>query len=164
MSSPLIRAQGFLELNLFNAVFLTGSVAFELGPTKEVTLTNGDTRNVTTMTIGAANVTAFIGANGPYWTDLDGDHSVDEATELSDDAIGFHITDFDMGVMVMASVDFTELGLYLAAKASVHSFGLVGIDIIDATGRFDVALNLGIGTSGLAVVDLAEPATARSSA
>ena len=34
MNSPLIRAQGFLELNLFDTIFLTGSVAFELGPTQ----------------------------------------------------------------------------------------------------------------------------------
>ena len=34
------------------------------------------TKEVTTMTIGAANVTAFIGSGGPYWTDLDGDHQV----------------------------------------------------------------------------------------
>ena len=39
MDSPLIRAQGFLELNFFDTIFLTGSVAFELGPTQTVTLT-----------------------------------------------------------------------------------------------------------------------------
>ena len=44
MESPLIRAQGFLELNIFNTVFLTGSVAFELGPTHTVTLSDGGTK------------------------------------------------------------------------------------------------------------------------
>ena len=71
MDSSLIRAQGFLELNLFDTIYLTGSVAFELGPVQEVTLTDAahTVKEVTTMTVGAANVTAFIGANGPYWTD-----------------------------------------------------------------------------------------------
>jgi hypothetical protein len=157
MNSSLIRAQGFVELQILDNIFLTGSIAFELGPTQDVTLTNGDTRTVTTMTIGAANVTAFIGVNGPYWTDDDGDHSVD-AGELSTTAIGFHITDLDIGIMLMASVsiDPAELGVYLAAKLNVHSFGLVGIDGLTAAGAFDVELNIGIGTSGLAVVNFVE--------
>ena len=61
MDSALIRAQGFLELNLFNTVFLTGSVAFELGPTRTVTLTGTptNTKEVTTMTI-----VKFVSASG----------------------------------------------------------------------------------------------------
>ena len=40
------------------------------------------------MTIGAADVTAFIGADGPYWTDLDGAHDVSWSfnTGTGDDA------------------------------------------------------------------------------
>ncbi|MFC1516467.1 Ig-like domain-containing protein, partial [Thermodesulfobacteriota bacterium] len=153
MDSSLIRAQGFMELNIFDALYLTGSIAFELGPTQEVTLTDSTTKEVTTMTIGGANVTAFIGANGPYWTDTNGDHSVN-SNELNPNAIGFHITDLDVGIMIMASVNPLDLGVYLAAKASVESFGVVGIDALEATGRFDIAMNVGIGLgSGAAVVD-----------
>jgi PKD repeat protein/Ca2+-binding EF-hand superfamily protein len=156
MDSSLVRAQGFVELNLFGTLYLTGSIAFELGPTQDVILTNGSTAHVTTMTIGAANVTAFIGANGPYWTDTNGNHSVD-SDELNSNSIGFHITDLDVGIMVMASVDLFDSGVYLSAKASVESFGVVGISVLEATGRFDIALNVGIGTeailSGGAVVD-----------
>ncbi|MBN2477300.1 MAG: hypothetical protein JXB62_22025 [Pirellulales bacterium] len=183
MDSPLIRAQGFLELGLFGSLILTGSIAFELGPTQEVTLTDDEStpKTVTTMTIGAANVTAFVGVGGPYWTDLDGDHKVswsdadgnpltqaqagssdtvvdaNETAELDEDAIGLHITDLDLGLMVMASTEISDPGVYLAAKASVDSFGFVGVDQVEATGTFDIALNLGIGTAGLAVVDF--PAT-----
>jgi Ca2+-binding EF-hand superfamily protein len=153
MGTALIRAQGFAELKILDSLYLTGSIAFEMGPTRQVTLTDGTTKTVTTMTIGAANVTAFIGANGPYWTDTDGDHSVDSG-ELNSRAIGFHITDLDAGIMVMASVGLSDIGLYLAVKASVESFGVVGIPMLDASGRFDIAINTGIGTaSGAAVVD-----------
>ncbi len=177
MDSPVIRAQGFVELNIFDVVILTGSVAFELGPTQDVTLTNGSTRTVTTMTIGAANVTAFVGAFGPYWTDLDGDHEVswtdvsgntltqaqagsadtvvdvDETAELNGNAIGLQVTDLDVGIMVMAATGLNDLGVYLAAKASVHSFGVVGVPGLTAAGQFNIELNLGFGTSGVAVVD-----------
>ena len=189
MKSSLIRAQGFLQLNLFDTIFLTGSVAFELGPTRTVTLTDDgpdadtapDTKEVTTMTIGASDITAFIGVNGPYWVDLDGDHKVswadangqpltqsqagsadtvvdaNETAELNDDSVGFHITDLDVGFALMASTNPQDVGVYLAGKLNVHSFGLIGIDGLTATGAFDVALNVGIGLSGLdpnlAVVD-----------
>lgn len=182
MDSSVIRAQGLLELDLFGVLVLNGSIAFELGPTEEVTLSNGDTKTVTTMTVGAANVTAFVGYNGPYWTDLDGDHAVswsdangnpltqqeadtdgdyvvdaDETAELNEDAIGLAITDLDLGLMLMASTNPADLGVYLAAKASVHSFGFVGIDQVVVEGTFDIALNMGIGmevaTGNPAVVD-----------
>ena len=76
-----------------------------------------------------------------------------DAAELDANAVGFHITDLDMGIMVMASTAPADLGVYVAAKASVHSFGLVGIDVLTATGQFDIALNVGIGTTGVDVVD-----------
>ena len=217
MDSSLIRAQGFLELNLFDTVFLTGSVAFELGPTHTVTLTGTPTttKEVSTMTIGAADVTAFIGASGPYWTDVDGDHEVswafntgngvsasrtilegsikigsttytvgqvlpvnvvgrlgagevltmangtkygdidgdgvidaNETDELNENAVGFEITDLDVGIALMVSTDPTDLGVYLAGKLDVHSFGLVGIDGLTATGTFSVELNVGFGLTG----------------
>ena len=72
---------------------------------------------------------------------------------MNADAIGFHITNFDIGVMVMAAFDplGLDLGLYLAAKASASGVGLVGVDGLSASGRFDVELNVGIGASGLAL-------------
>ena len=153
MDSSLILAQGFVQIDLFGAVILTGSVAFELGPRQNVTLTDGSTKSVTTMTIGAANVTAFIGINGPYWTDT-GDHIV-QPGELSSTARGFHITDFDMGIMVMASTALSDVGAYLAASATVNSFGLVNLPYVDAQGQFDIKINVGFGlASGAAVVDL----------
>ena len=129
------------------------------------------------MSIGGANITAFIGANGPYWTDLDGDHEVswsdangnpltqgdvgsvdgivdaDETEELNENAIGFHVTDLDVGILVMASIDINDLGVFLAADASVHSFGLVGVPLLSASGAFDINLNVGIGIGGAAGFD-----------
>jgi hypothetical protein len=143
MPTPLIRVQGFVNLNIMDIIYVSGSVAFELGPRQTVTLSGGGgTKTVTTMSIGIANATAFIGANGPYWTDTDHDHSVDQ-NELSSSAIGFGITDFDAGLLVMASTDPADLGAFVALKASVHSFGLVNIPGVTASGTFEVSLNLG---------------------
>jgi hypothetical protein len=158
MNSPLIRAQGFVEINLFDTVYLTGSVAFELGPTHDVTLSDGiTTKHVSTMTIGAADVTVFIGTGGPYWEDDDHDHEISDG-ELSDDAIGIHITDLDVGLVLMVSTDPDNAGVYVAGKIDLPTFGLVGIDGLTAEGSGDIEFNIGVGLSGglepdVAVVD-----------
>jgi hypothetical protein len=96
--SPLIRAEGFLELDILGNVIITGSVAFELGPVETVTLNNGtdteeaSTKTVTTLSIGASNVTAFVGVGGPYWTDLDRDQEVGWSFTTGDDVASRTIT------------------------------------------------------------------------
>src|SRR5260221_5042313 len=97
-AGELIRASvEHATLQISDFVFITGSFAFEKGPIATVHVTGGATSAATTaflkalkldlppraipalgasttelsfMTIGASNVHAFIGMNGPYWTDL----------------------------------------------------------------------------------------------
>ena len=76
MDSPLIRAEGRVELDVLGVVTLSGSIAFEMGPVENITLTDGSSKDVTTMTIGGADISAFVGIDGPYWTDLDGNSEV----------------------------------------------------------------------------------------
>ena len=103
------------------------------------------------MTIGAANVSAFIGANGPYWRDTDRDGDVD-SNELSPDAIGVHVTDLDLGVFVGA--DLLGLGAYVAIKLDIEDFGLVGIPGVELDGTLSVDLNLGASLmNGGAAID-----------
>ena len=64
------------ELQIGSYVFVRGAMAFEKGPDVDVTLTDGLTSHVSSMSIGAQGLTMFFGANGPYWTDLDGNGSV----------------------------------------------------------------------------------------
>ena len=112
---------------------------------------DGDTKTVTTMTIGAADVTAFIGANGPYWTDTNGDHEASPRMRTERRIrSAFAITDLDVGIALMVSTDPDRprrLSRRQAQRAT--DFGLVGIDGLTATGTFDVELNVGIGLSGL---------------
>ncbi len=234
MDSSLVRAQGFVELDIFGSVILTGSVAFELGPMQDVVLTDGSPRHVTTMTIGGLDICAFVGYQGPYWTDLDQDHLVSwalpaltdgddadefvdvltfdgvaygdkdydgivdpgetadpdlarwtlprltdgsvvtfegvqygdlngnglvdrgETAELSEDAVGLHITDLDIGLVLMASVslDPEDIGVYLAADARIQSFGFVGLDdFIEINGELFLQLNVGVGLSFASLLD-----------
>ncbi|MCF7973670.1 MAG: LEPR-XLL domain-containing protein, partial [Phycisphaerae bacterium] len=148
MSTPLIRAQGFVHLNVLDSLYASGSAAFELGPTADVKIKDAvtglsTTKQVRTLSIGVANANAFIGANGPYWTDTNHNNSVD-AGELSSTAIGFSVTDFDAGLLVMSPTGAGQPGPYFGLKASVTSFGLVNMPAgITATGTFDIAINKG---------------------
>ncbi len=226
--TPIIRAQGIFDIAILDNLFLSGSVAFELGEVQDVTLTNDTTIEVSTLNIGAANVNAFVGDKGPYFRDLNANGEVDwsfktgddqsteasrtltsgavedadgnifdaasgsvvlapdtvytpvdgqvvtvegmnfgdlnsngmtednETGELSETAIGFALTDLDIGLTVMAATSLDAIGVYLAGAASVESFGLVNVPFVDATGRFDIAINVGLGTEGVAVVDFKE--------
>ena len=71
MDSFAVKAEGRVELDILGSLTLSGSLAFELGPKEEVILANGDRKDVTTMTIGGADISAFVGIDGPYWTDVD---------------------------------------------------------------------------------------------
>ena len=105
------------------------------------------------MTLGAADVHAFIGLNGPYWTDLDGDHQISwtaangntltaaeadtnhngkvdvgESAELNGDATGLVIDDFDFGMAIMRPTNPADFAKYFALKATANEITLVGVE------------------------------------
>jgi hypothetical protein len=108
---------GQAVMHLSQFVHLSGSLAFELGPTHRVTVDAGvpaEIRNlivqaldyfglnttlqnlldllginleagtieheVASFTVGGSNINAFVGMNGPYWTDWDGDGTISWVT------------------------------------------------------------------------------------
>jgi Ca2+-binding RTX toxin-like protein len=168
MEELLIKAGiGFMTMDVLGVVSLSGSLGIEIGPSASVTLVNGTQKAVKTLTFGAANVYGFIGYNGPYVHDSNNNGYVDRGdfnTNLDGSlgapiavrdglagrpkAVGFAINDLDIGIMLMVATDPADAGIYLAAKVDVESFGLVGINGLSATGRFDVQLNVGFGLSG----------------
>ncbi len=129
----LVRAKtSWIQLDLFGVVSVQGSVAFALGPQETVLLGDGSSRTVTTMTVGANNVSAFIGYNGPY-TNKNGTHN--------SSAIGIAIDDLDLGLFIGA--DILNPGAFIAADLSINSFGAVGIPNFTLTGTLAVQLNVG---------------------
>ena len=116
--------QAIMQLSEF--VHLSGSMAFELGPTYMVTVDAGipsEIKNlinealgadstiqdlldaigidleagtieheVVSFTMGGSNINAFVGMDGPYWTDLDGDGSISWVTVEQVDGEDEYIT------------------------------------------------------------------------
>ena len=163
---PIIRAQGFMELDVFGVVTLIGSIAFELGPTEDVTIVapNGSTRTdtVTTMTIGAANVFGFVGWDGPYFIDANNNNEIDVDEnniplpgEVNSSAKGIAINGLNVGMFLGVSTSVMTPGAYFAMDFSVDSIDVVGLDFLSATATLGVSLNLGLSLDLGEVIDFA---------
>ena len=84
------------------------------------------------MTIGASNVHAFVGMDGPYWVDDDGDNEIDRdingdivADEVNDDAIGLVLDDFDFGMSIMKPTNPLDFTKFVALHATASDISLV---------------------------------------
>lgn len=163
MDSALIRAQGFVELDVLGLVTLYGNVAFELGPTEEVILTDGTEDTVTTMTIGASNVFGFIGWDGPYFLDGNGNKDLDRDNagnplpgEVNTNAKGLALNDLNLGAFVGLSTDLTDPSAYFALDFSVDSIETVGLEFLEIDATLAAKINIGASIDSLKVIDFQE--------
>jgi hypothetical protein len=134
-----------------------GGVAFEKGPDRTVTLASGTVKEVSVLTVGAANVDAFAGV-GPYFVDSNSDGTIDGSDTPSSDAIGLAIEGLDFGFALMQGSDLTQvptdptqavdyLAKYYALKGTADLARLVGVqDIATATLR-NITLDVNVATS-----------------
>ncbi|MBI5053445.1 MAG: hypothetical protein HZB52_09290, partial [Chloroflexi bacterium] len=105
-------AQSALEVQVSNAqlsigsfVYLYGDFAFKKGGSEKVTLNVGPIDvpdvDVNVITLGGSNIQAFVGINGPYRTDTNGDTLVDANDAVNADAMGFVIDDLSFALAMM---------------------------------------------------------------
>ena len=65
------------DLQISSYVFVHGAFAFEKTDDIWVSIIGDATQTRMSATnIGGQDLTMFFGANGPYWTDLDGDNDI----------------------------------------------------------------------------------------
>ena len=129
------------DFQISEFVHITGSLALEKGAVATVQVTEGllpveaitdilnldlesipanipatgaESAELSFMTIGASNVNAFVGLEGPYWTDLDGDRQI--SWVLPD---GTRMTDPDTSVTVDGA-RYGDLNLNGALVRKLH--------------------------------------------
>ncbi|MFN6151862.1 MAG: hypothetical protein ACK5BP_18035, partial [Planctomyces sp.] len=164
MNSFLIKAQGYIELDIFSIVTLQGSIAFEMGPKKTVDIVGVDgsrsTDELTTMTIGASSVYGFIGWDGSYFLDGNDNKRLDRNTagvplpgEVSSSAKGFALNDLNLGMFVGISVDVTDPQGYVALNLDIDSFEAVGLDFLDLNATLAVRINVGLSLDSVGAID-----------
>ena len=121
---------GTLEIQLFDFFYISGDFSFE-NKNGDLKLNNDtDFIGVDYLLLGAENVDAFVGTNGPY---VDG--------TVTPDALGLSLTGTDVSLLLFADASGASPILYTALKASFDSAALVGVPdlVINASGT--VSLN-----------------------
>ncbi|HND53574.1 MAG TPA: hypothetical protein PLV92_14295, partial [Pirellulaceae bacterium] len=120
-----------------------------------ITLADGTSATVDMLRIGGEDVSAFVGLNGPYLVDSNGDGAIDQLDEPNADAMGLALQGVRFGAALMSPIagQSSVAGLnWTALKASAESVALVGIPDLTLAARglaVDVNLVSGVpvGTS-----------------
>ena len=129
------------RLQIGSYVFISGGLAFSKGPSRQVNLTSG-IATVSTIDVGAEDLTMFFGVDGPYWNDLNNNHHVDTG-ETNPNAVGLAITNANLAMTLMKT---TTSAKYLALHATADQVGFVGIEAFQlGASNVAVDLNLALG-------------------
>ena len=111
----VLRVVADVKIAIDDYVHVSGSAAFEKRVT-EVTLADGSTVNADVLTIGAADVEAFVGLDGPYRVDSNGDGAIDAQDTPNADAIGLSLGDVDRALGIF----YAQAGAQDAADQSLQ--------------------------------------------
>ena len=153
-------------LSISDFVHVSGDFAFRRGGTSLITVKDGSKITsdvkVNSIDIGANNVHAFVGINGPT-TDVNGSGVVD-TYDLSDNAVGLKISDFDFGLSILTTEFDSAKPLipkgtqFTALKAHAEGIGFVGFGDFIQFDLKDVSVAINQGQNGM-VADFTQGAT-----
>jgi hypothetical protein len=149
----LIRASiGFFEMQVAGSLYLAGSLNLDMGQQKTVTLSDNSTTDVMIMTISAVGVYGFLGFNGPYRRDANGDHKIDALDVPNLAAVGFALENLNLSIVIMKALPLlTNPAIFFALQASLDSLALVGVANVTASATgLRINVNLGIDPLHLA--------------
>ncbi|MBU3651560.1 MAG: hypothetical protein FGM44_00615, partial [Limnohabitans sp.] len=143
----LLRASGGMALKLAGFVQTSGTmsieksdVRFKLAGAGSGTRPEVDTR---VLTIGGTGLNAFVGINGPYRTDSNGDGVIDLRDSTRPDAMGVTVTNAEFGVLLAWDKTAGSSRNWVALQATADQVALVGVTGVTATAqKLSVELNL----------------------
>ncbi len=139
-SGPIFAAQGSASLTIGSFVSVSGNFAFQQGATQSVTLSNGMTKTVSIVEVGASGVNAFVGINGPYWNP-DGTLAAGSSS-----AVGVALSNLSFGLALMK--DTASTTSYYALSASASSVALVGVPQVTVNAQSIVVAVNGTSVAG----------------
>jgi hypothetical protein len=150
--SGVIRAAvGQATLRVLDLVSFSGSFAFSAESKRTVTLTDaeGTQKDVAILTVAAQNVYGFVGVNGPY--------RVNDTDPVNEDAVGFAIDNFNLGMAIAVGLEILNPSLYFAMKASADTFGFVGIEGLETdSDGMNIDVNVGLSLDSTAAIDFSK--------
>ncbi|MCX7257343.1 MAG: hypothetical protein NTZ64_11550, partial [Polaromonas sp.] len=148
-------------------VFISGDFAFKKGGESEISVKEGlkitSGVKVQGMDIGAENVHAFVGLNGPT-RDTNGDGKIN-TDDLGTDAIGLRVNDLDFGLSILTTVRdlshplIAEGTKFIGLKAHANGIGMVGFGDFIQFDLADVSVSLNQGSKAGMVADFTQGGT-----
>jgi hypothetical protein len=148
---------GQATLRILDLVAFSGSFAFSAESQREVPLTDGTKKEVAILMIAAQDVYGFVGVNGPYRWDTNGDGIIDTDDPVNTNAVGFAVDNFNLGMAIAVGTDLLNPSVYFAMKASADHIGLVGIGGATTEPRgMNINVNIGLSLASLAAIDFSQ--------
>ncbi len=155
----MLRASGGVTLDVAGFFMASGTMSIEKS-SQTVTLANATQVNVDMLTIGGTGLDAFVGVNGPYRSDTNGDGKITLADATNPNAVGLTLSQAQFGLALLYEKDGGSRN-WISLEASALEVGLVGVPIVSATAQnLSVGINLVRGVAAnsdanLQVIDYA---------
>jgi hypothetical protein len=162
----MLRASGGVTLDVAGFFMASGTMSIEKS-SQTVTLANATQVNVDMLTIGGTGLDAFVGVNGPYRSDTNGDGAITLADATNPNAVGLTLSQAEFGLALLYEKGGSRN--WISLEASALEVGLVGVPIVSATAQnLSVGINLVRGVAAnsdanLQVIDYAGTRTDGSS-
>ncbi|MFM8570265.1 MAG: hypothetical protein ACKOAU_01575, partial [Pirellula sp.] len=122
----LTQATGQITFKIEEFVYISGGFAFKKSDQPlDVVLTDGTTKRVTAMTVGASQIRAFVGVGNP---DSNGNGKIDSGDDPgANGADGLVVQDLEFGLALFKPTDRADRSSYFALKASAANITIVGL-------------------------------------
>jgi hypothetical protein len=147
----LLRATGSVTMAIDNFVYVSGNFEFTKSTTPQtIVLTNGTSKVVSVLTVGASHVNAFVGTGNP---DSNDDGRFDGTDNpAANGAIGLALTNLDFGLALFKPIAVADRSSYYALQATALndqvSGGTGGIRLVGVPGVSLSANNLSVTING----------------
>lgn len=111
-TNNVVQVAASVTMTIGNFVYISGTVDFQSGATDTATLSDGMTKQVSVMTVGASDVNIFVGVNGPA---------------NSGDAMGLSITNANFALALIKPTSTSDSSSYYAFSATASQIALIGL-------------------------------------
>ncbi|MFM7679757.1 MAG: hypothetical protein ACKO83_13000, partial [Roseiflexaceae bacterium] len=136
----MVRAAGGMEIGVAGFFHAGGTMAIEKS-SGSFTLADSSKVMTEVLTIGGADLNGFIGINGPYRSDTNGDGRTDLADEINPEAVGLSASGIEFGLGLFKEQATTNARDWMSLQAKAAEVAMVGVPGITASAT-DIAVSI----------------------
>jgi hypothetical protein len=126
----------------------SGTLAIQAASDVEFKLANATTPRARVLSIGGTGLNTFVGINGPYRSDTNGDGVIDLRDDVNPNALGLSVSNAEFGVILAWDKTAGSQRNWIAAHATAAEVALVGVPGVTATAQ-QLAVDINLVNSPL---------------